>query len=190
MFSDKINLATRQGGNTMKIEFLSKNYSPSDKLKTVIEHKLEKLDKFFEDDTKIKVMLKQSKEIYTLELTIVIDRGVLRAEVSSDNMYNNIDVALPKLEKQIIKHHKKIEAKFKKFKAKDFAPPTADETEPQSALVKSKTFTLTPMTVEDAIEELELVGHDFFVFLNKTSNSVNVVYKRVDNNYGLIETVV
>jgi len=105
----------------MKIEFLSKNYSPSDKLKTVIEHKLEKLDKFFEDDTKIKVMLKQSKEIYTLELTIVIDRGVLRAEVSSDNMYNNIDVALPKLEKQIIKHHKKIEAKFKKFKAKDFA---------------------------------------------------------------------
>jgi len=175
----------------MKIEFLSKNYSPSDKLKTVIEHKLEKLDKFFDEDTKIKVMLKQSKEIYTLELTINIDKGVLRSEVSSDNMYNNIDIALPKLEKQIIKHHKKIESKFKNFKAKDFATiPTVEEVEPQSIVVKSKTFELTPMTVDDAIEELELVGHDFFVFLNKTTNMVNVVYKRTDNNYGLIETVV
>ncbi len=176
----------------MKIEFLSKNYSPSDKLKTVIEHKLEKLDKFFDEDTKIKVMLKQSKEIYTLELTIGIDKGILRSEVSSDNMYNNIDIALPKLEKQIIKHHKKIESKFKNFKAKDFAAVVApqEETEPQSVVVKSKTFELTPMTVEDAIDELELVGHDFFVFLNKTSNSVNVVYRRMDNNYGLIETTV
>ncbi|MBQ4049850.1 MAG: ribosome-associated translation inhibitor RaiA [Clostridia bacterium] len=177
----------------MKIEFLSKNYSPSDKLKNVIEHKLEKLDKFFDEDTKIKVMLKQSKEIYTLELTIGVEKGVLRSEVSSDNMYNNIDIALPKLEKQIIKHHKKVESKFKNFKAKDFAAEVvanAEEAEHQSIVVKSKTFELIPMTVEDAIEELELVGHDFFVFLNKTSNAVNVVYRRMDGDYGLIETVV
>ena len=176
----------------MRIEFLSKNYSPSDKLKTVIEHKLEKLDKFFDDNTKIKVVFKQSKEIYTLELTIGIEKGILRSEVSSDNMYNNIDIALPKLEKQIIKHHKKIESKFKNFKSRDFTAEIVanEEAEHQSIVVKSKTFELIPMTVEDAIEELELVGHDFFVFLNKTSNAVNVVYRRMDDNYGLIETVV
>lgn len=177
----------------MRIEFLSKNYNPGEKLKDIITRKIEKLDKFFDDDTKIKVMFKQSKEIYTLELTIGVEKSILRAEVSSDNMYNNIDLALPKLEKQIIKHHKKIESKFKNFKAKDFAlaeEPEADEQESDVAVVKSKTYELTPMTVEDAIEELELVGHDFFVFLNKASNMVNVVYRRTDGHYGLIETVV
>ena len=96
----------------MKIEYLSKNYDPSDKLKTIIDKKVQKLDKFFEDDTRIKVGLKKgntrnNSDLYTLELTIVLDGVVMRAEVTSDNMYSNIDLAIPKLEKQIIRHHKK-----------------------------------------------------------------------------------
>ena len=175
----------------MRIEFLTKNYSPSDKLKDLIEKKVQRLDKFFEDDTKVKVMLKQANDVQTLELTIMLDSSVMRAEVSGENMYENIDVALPKLEKQIIKHRDKLVSRSKKVRIKDadisFAPPV--EKEDYRGVVRSKTYELTPMTVEDAIEELELVGHSFYVFSNKTTKNVNVLYKRIDGNYGLIETV-
>lgn len=182
----------------MTIEYLCKNYDASDKLKTIIDKKVQKLDKFFDDDTRIKIGLKKGNtrstdDLYTLELTIMLDGTVLRAEVTSDNMYNNIDLALPKLEKQIIRHHKKIESKSKKFRAKDFSvqeEPLEEDADEEKTLVRSKCYTLSPMSIDDAIEELELVGHNFFVFLNKTTNSINVLYVRNDGNYGLIETVV
>lgn len=172
----------------MRIEILTKNYNPSEKLKDLIEKKIDRLDKFFEDDMKIKVMLKQTKDIYTLELTIVQDGKVLRSEVSSDNMYNNIDDALPKLEKQIIKHHDKVASQFKKFRAKDFPLAESAPVEQQHSVVRRKEYQLSPMTVEDAIEELELIGHSFYVFENKETSGVNVLYKRNDGDYGLIET--
>lgn len=181
----------------MTIEFLCKNYDASDKLKSVIDKKVQKLDKFFDDDTRIKIALKKGNtrstdDLYTLELTILLDNTVLRAEVTSDNMYNNIDLALPKLEKQIIRHHKKLESKSKKFRAKDFSvqEEIVEEKEEEKSLVKSKCYTLIPMSIDDAIEELELVGHNFYVFLNKSTNSINVLYVRNDGNYGLIETVI
>lgn len=181
----------------MTIEYLCKNYDASDKLKSIIDKKVQKLDKFFDDDTRIKIALKKGNtrstdDLYTLELTILLDSTVLRAEVTSDNMYNNIDLALPKLEKQIIRHHKKIESKSKKFRAKDFGvqEEVVEEHDEEKTLVRSKCYTLVPMSIDDAIEELELVGHNFYVFLNKSTNSINVLYVRHDGNYGLIETVV
>ena len=102
-------------------------------------------------------------------------------------MYELIDLALPKLEKQIIKHHAKI--KDKKFKLKDIAPEEIKSAEPEKQVVRSKAFELTPMTVEDAIEEMELVGHEFYVFLNRASGNVSVLYTRHDGNYGLIEAI-
>lgn len=181
----------------MKIEYLCKNYDASDKLKAIIDKKVQKLDKFFEDDTRIKIVLKKGNtrntdDLYTLELTIVLDGVVMRAEVTSDNMYSNIDLAIPKLEKQIIRHHKKIETKSKKFRVKDYSldADLPEEQPEQKSLVRSKCYTLVPMSIDDAIEELELVGHNFYVFLNKSTNSINVLYVRHDGNYGLIETVV
>lgn len=173
----------------MRIEYLTKNYNASEKLKDIISKKVNRLDKFFEDDTKVKVMLKQSNDIYTLELTIFVDNGVLRAEVATDNMYNNIDLALPKLEKQIIKHHKKIADKSKKFRAPEFTDGAYEQPEPEKdyKVVRSKAYKLTPMTVEDAIEELELIGHSFYVFENKNTSNVNVLYRRNDGDYGLID---
>ena len=183
----------------MKIEYLSKNYDPSDKLKAVIEKKVQKLDKFFDEDTRIKIGLKKGNtrntdDLFTLELTIVLDGAVMRAEVTSDNMYSNIDLALPKLEKQIIRHHKKIESKTKKFRVKDMSAVVDDvpeeEVKEEKSIVRSKCYTLVPMSIDDAVEELELVGHNFYVFLNKATDSINVLYVRHDGNYGLIETVV
>ena len=174
----------------MRIEFLTKNYNPSDKLKDVITKKIDRLDKFFEKDMKIKVMLKEANDVKTLELTMVQDGKVLRSEVSGDNMYNNIDDALPKLEKQIIKHREKIAARFKKFRIKDLAEPVSVPAEKARSVVRRKEYTLTPMTVEDAVEELELVGHSFYVFDNKATGRVSVLYRRNDGDYGLIETIV
>ncbi len=171
----------------MKIDFLCRNYEASDKLKDVITKKVDRLDKFFEDDTKVKIVLKEANNVQTMELTIAVSGGVLRAEVSGKNMYELIDQALPKLEKQIIKHHAKM--KDKKFKVKDFAGETDKPVEPEKQVVRSKAFELTPMTVEDAIEEMELVGHEFYVFLNRATGNVSVLYTRRDGNYGLIEGI-
>ncbi len=124
----------------------------------------------------------------------MLDGAIMRAEVTTDNMYSNIDLAIPKLEKQIIHHHKKIESKTKKLRIKDFSAIPDDipeeEVKEEKTLVRSKCYTLIPMSVDDAIEELELIGHNFYVFLNKATNSINVLYVRNDGNYGLIETVV
>ena len=171
----------------MKIDFLCRNYEASDKLKDVITKKVDRLDKFFEDDTKVKIVLKEANNVQTMELTIAVSGGVLRAEVSGKNMYELIDQALPKLEKQIIKHHSKM--KDKKFKVKDFVGETEKTVEPEKQGVRSKAFELTPMTVEDAIEEMELVGHEFYVFLNRATGNVSVLYTRRDGNYGLIEGI-
>ena len=183
----------------MNIEYLCKNYDASDKLKSIIDKKVQKLDKFFDDDTRIKIGLKKGNtrntdDLYTLELTIMLDGAIMRAEVTTDNMYSNIDLAIPKLEKQIIRHHKKIESKTKKLRIKDFSAIPDDipeeEVKEEKTLVRSKCYKLIPMSVDDAIEELELIGHNFYVFLNKATNSINVLYVRNDGNYGLIETVV
>lgn len=181
----------------MNIEFLCKNYDPSDKLKTIIDKKLQRLDKYFDEDTRIKVVLKKGNtksvdDLYTLELTILLDSSVMRAEVTSDNMYSNIDIALPKLEKQVVRHHKKLASKSKKFRAKDVVTDDSavEEQDEEKSIVRSKHYTLVPMSIDDAVEEMELVGHNFYVFLNKTTNSINVLYVRHDGNYGLIETVV
>ena len=171
----------------MKIDFLCRNYEASDKLKDVITKKVDRLDKFFEDDTKVKIVLKEANNVQTMELTIAVSGGVLRAEVSGKNMYELIEQALPKLEKQIIKHHSKM--KDKKFKVKDFVGETEKTVEPEKQVVRSKAFELTPMTVEDAIEEMELVGHEFYVFLNRATGNVSVLYTRRDGNYGLIEGI-
>lgn len=180
----------------MKIEILAKNYSPSQKLKDILEKKVEKLDKFFDEDTTVKAVLKEEskkhdEEKFTLELTIIVDGIVMRAEVTSGNMYGNVDLAIPKIEKQIIRHQKKLASKSKKFKVKGLSDEdiAAVNEEPKAALVRAKTFALVPMTVEDAIDDMELIGHQFYVFLNGKSQSVNVVYRRKDGDYGLIETI-
>ena len=170
----------------MRIEYLTKNYQAAEKLKDLIEKKVNRLDKFFENDTAVKVMLKQANDVHTMELTIFVGSGVLRSEVSSDNMYDNVDLALGKLEKQIIKHHKKIADKSKKFREPAITDASAAP-EQENKLVRSKAYKLTPMTVEDAIDELELIGHSFYVFENMETSRVAVLYRRNDGNYGLID---
>lgn len=172
----------------MRVEFLCKNYNASDKLKDVIRRKIDKLDKFFENETTVKVVLKETKDIETMEVTVGLSGCFIRGEVSGDNMYDNIDLVLPKLEKQIIKHHSKIKSKKANVKDLDVFAQEESKVIPKQKVVREKIFDLVPMTVDDAIEEIELLGHDFYVFLNKVTGNVCVLYLRNDKDYGLIET--
>jgi putative sigma-54 modulation protein len=176
----------------MITDFVTKNYHLDEKLKELIGKKLERLDKYFDSDTNIRLLLKTTTtDVYSLELTIFLENNVvLRSEVTGRDMYANIDQAIPPLEKQIIKHRSKLASKSKKFKDKAVSDEAAAAIEKHRGVVKSKNYILTPMTVEDAIEEQELIGHSFFVFLNKATGNVSILYKRNDGDYGLIDTQV
>lgn len=172
----------------MKIDIVEKNYDVGKRLEELIEKKVGKLEKYFDKAANCKVVCKKEGEIFKLEVNISTKNGFFRSEVSGENMYNNLDVALPKLEKQIIKFKGKKQNNFK-------APEVASdllflEEVPQmfsSKISKRKSFSLDPITEEDAIFMLEAVDHDFYVFLNAETGKVNVVYRRKSGEYGLIE---
>lgn len=174
----------------MRIDYQSKNYKAKESLKEVIDKKIQRLDKYFDEDVTVKVMMRESKNIETMELTIFLGSTVLRAEVSGEvgqTMYDLIDIVIPKLEKQIKKHHTILASKSKKFRQKVIVENIKEEEKQTSEIVRTKSFDLTAMDEIEAMAELELIGHSFYVFLNKATDKVNVIYKRNDGNYGIIE---
>lgn len=173
----------------MKIKYVTKNYKPTTNFKEILEKKIDKLEKYFSSDVDVKINLGQQGKFYKLEITFNSKGAFFRSEVVSDNMYNNIDLALPKIEKQIIKHSDKFSTKLK---ADAFISPELMflEEKPElisSKVVKTKKFELIPTNVDDAVAQMEALGHNFYIFLNVENGKVCVVYKRNDNNNGLIE---
>lgn len=173
----------------MRIELISKGYNEGNRLVSVIEKKLTKLDKYFPEDATAKVKLSTvGKDKFTMEITILFNGQTARSEVTSDNMYDNIDLVLPKLERQIAKFRDRQNSKQPK-KALPYEPVKDASEAPSEHLgkvVKVKNFDISIITVEDAVAELELLDHDFYVFVNAENNKVSVVYKRHDGDYGLI----
>lgn len=170
----------------MEIKYIAKNYKISDKFKELIEKKLSKFERYFSSDIEAKVNCTEQNNRCKLEITINCKGLYLRSEVESDNMYNNIDTALPKLEKQIIKNTRKYKNKFAKNLELD-ETIEEKEAEPEQKIVKTKIFDLDPITVEDAIAYMEAVGHNFYIFLNAENGEINVLYRRNDGNLGLID---
>ncbi len=173
----------------MQIEILSKDYNISEKLKTIIAKKIEKLDRYFNDEAQAQVYCKFENGLYKMEVTVKDKYAFFRSEVASDNMYVNIDTALSKIERQIYKNRDKLKDKFKKtsFEVEEFEFLADEPVVAASKIARVKKFELVPTTVEDAIDSLELTDHDFYVFMNAETGKVNVVYRRRDNNYGHIE---
>ena len=171
----------------MRIEINARNYRV--RLREIIEKKMEKFSRYFEDDAKAVVTLREvGKEKYAMEITIFFGGNMVRSEVVSDNMYNNIDIALPKIEGQIRKHRTKLGKKIKQTaidEASIYEPQPAQEKKRE--LVRTKTLDLKKISVEEALEEMELVDHDFYIFLNEKTGKVNVVYRRTDGNAGLLD---
>jgi putative sigma-54 modulation protein len=164
----------------------------TDGLRERIHKRLGKLDKYFKDDPEVRVTLSVAKDRHTIEVTIY-SRGVIyRAEDTDTDMYAAIDKVVDVIERQMRRHKTHLEKKLKK-EAFDIPYMDLDEKEESVAeesefnVVKVKKFTFKPMSVEEAILQMNLLGHQFFVFDNAETEAVSIVYKRKDGNYALIE---
>lgn len=166
-----------------------KNIDVTDALKDRIASKLGKLNKFFYPETEIHATLSVQKNRQIIEVTIPFNGVVLRAEESNDDMYTSIDKVVDVLERQIRKNKTKLIKKLHEnaFAADDDEVIKDIEEERDYKVVKTKKFAIKPMTVEEAILQMNLLGHEFFMFLNWDTNKTNVVYRRKDGDYGLIE---
>ncbi len=174
----------------MKIQISAKNYPMSDKLNSYIETKLGKLDKYFNEEVTANVVVSKLREVPKFEATINAKQAVLRAELANDSIYDAVDLVTEKLEKQMIKLKGKLEKRYKENKALkfEFIPEPEEDEEEDISIVRRKQVELAPMNAEEAVLQMEMLGHDFFVFLDMDTNAVSVVYKRKGNAFGLIET--
>ena len=172
----------------MKFIISGKNIAVTEGLKTAVEDKLGKLERYFTPDTEVVVTLSVEKERQKIEVTIPVKGNIIRSEQVSNDMYVSIDMAVDLLERMIRKYKTKI-SKYGKGELKfndEFMEEDVDNHETVT-ITKSKKFAIKPMDVEEACVQMELLGHNFFVFRNAETFEVNVVYKRKDKTYGLIE---
>lgn len=175
----------------MKIIVTGKNITISDKIQTAIDKRFEKLGKYFADDIKANVVIHPERDKVKMEATIVTKGTIFRAEDVSQDIFDSIDIVADKLSSQMTKYKGKLQKRNKSGESVRFEMipeiPEADQVE-EPKLVKTKKFQLVPMTVDEAVMQMELLQHNFFVFLDLETDSVSVVYKRNDDNYGLLET--
>ena len=172
----------------MKLKFIGKNIEITDALRDITAKKFEKLDKFFSKDIEGKVTYSSVKNNKIFEATIYLPNStILRAEESTTDMYTSIDIVLDNLERQIRKNKTKLQKKYQALETIRFekiSEPVEDEEE--SKIVRIKNFDVATMSEEEAILQIELLNHDFFIFKNAKDYKTNVLYKRKDGNYGLI----
>jgi len=173
----------------MKFIISGKNIEVTPALKEMVIKKIGRLEKFFHPNTEVKATMSVEKMRHILEVTISSNGLILRAEESTGDMYTSIDKVVDVIERQIIKNKTRLEKKLKAeaIKAEDVSSFADIDEENDFRVVRSKKFAIKPMTVEEAILQMNLLGHQFFMFSNSETNQVNLVYKRKDGDYGLIE---
>ncbi len=173
----------------MKTNIVSKNIHVSDSFKDVIERKIDKLDKYFVGSTEAKVVLSAGKTWQKVEATIITKGSIFRAEQQAHDLGEGIDSVVEKLSNQMSKYKKKLQKKHKEMGDVEllFGSWPEKEEEIEEDVIKTKSFVLTPMTIDEAIMQMELLSHEFFVFMDGNSGKVNVLYKRKDKGYGLID---
>src|SRR5213596_2795984 len=178
----------------MQFQVKGRNLEVSDAIRSYAEQKLAKLERQLNDPrVELELTVERNPSIaanHVAEATIWTKGPVLRAREASSDMRASIDQLVDKLERQVTRYKRRGRDRRRKaarasVPGNDLTPLVPDEGEP--LIVKTKQFAVKPLTPEEAVEQLELVGHDFFVFLNADSGQVNVVYRRRDGNYGLIE---
>ena len=172
----------------MRIKITGRNIELTEGLKAAVEDKLNKLEKYFTPDTEVNVTLSVEKERQKVEVTIPMKGSYIRSEQVSSDMYVSIDLVEEVIERQLKKYRTKLVTKQQNAAAvfkQDFLDEKSEDDE-EIKIIRTK-FDMKPMYPEDACVEMELLGHDFYVFINAETEDVNVVYKRKGNTYGLIE---
>lgn len=161
----------------------------TDSIRNYIEEKLGKLDKYFEnpDEITASVLVRESGINDKVEVTIPIKTTILRAEVSTKDLYEAIDLVVEKLERQIRKNKTRLNKINKESIVAFIDFEITEEEKKEESVVKRKTVEMKPMSEEEAILQMNLIGHDFFIFKNSATDEVSVLYRRNDEQYGIID---
>jgi putative sigma-54 modulation protein len=183
----------------MLVTVKGKNVEVTDALKSYSEKKIQKLEKYFREIKEAQVTQSIQRNWHIVEVQLEGDGILLRGEERTDNMYASIDQVVEKLERRVQRFKGKLygkttdkgpkerDAMREELAAEAEGETAMDQTEALPTIVRSKRFAIKPMSPEEAANQMELLHHDFFVFLNQDSENIGVVYKRKDGNYGLIE---
>lgn len=172
----------------MKFIISGRNIDVTEGLRAAVEDKIGKLEKYFTSDTEVHVTMSVEKDRQKIEVTIPVKGNIIRSEQVSNDMYVSIDLVEEIIERQLKKYKTKLVDKKQSagFFSQDFIEKDYMDEE-EVKIVRTKKFDIKPMYPEDACIQMELLGHNFFVFCNAETDEVNVVYKRKGNTYGLIE---
>ena len=178
----------------MKFKIIGRRYDVTDKIRDYVEKKLGKLDKFFKDESEARVVIGTIKHNDYIEATIYAAGMMYRAEASDKEILAAIDKIVDVIERQIRKNKTRLSKKIKRDATLDAnlisgATYIEGEETKEFEVVKTKRFTVKPMSVEEAILQMNLLGHTFFVFKNQETDEMNVVYKRKDGKYAVIESI-
>lgn len=172
----------------MKYNIIERKVKITDKTKEKLYKKFDKFDRFFQEEATAHVTFKAERDRIYLEVTLQAGDMIIRAQSDDPDAKVAIDKIIDVIEGQFRKYKTKIEKRLKKGAYDNFMPQTeTEEPEEKFKVVKSKKFFMKPMNVEEAILQMNLLNHEFYVFTNGDTNKMNIVYRRKDKNYGLIE---
>jgi putative sigma-54 modulation protein len=176
----------------MKINIIGRQLNVYEDTKEMINEKLSKLDKYFGEEGIATVTLSHKRNCSTLEITIKASNTLFRSEVDAESFRDALDKSIDNIERQIRKNKTRLRKKLREGIVADADIAAAsiestDETEDKEIIIRTKKFEYTPMSAEEAIMQMNLIGHNFFVFTNSETDTINVVYKRKGGAYGLIE---
>lgn len=171
----------------MNISYVGKKTTVRDSFKDYSAKKLKKLEKFFADDPDVLVVVTNSNEKETVEVTIKSNGMFFRAEKMSEDRMVSLDMVSDVLYRQIVRNKSKLEKRLKVSLPQEDALPESVDAE---SLVRTKKFRVDVMDAEEAILQMNMIGHEFFMFRNGETGEINVVYRRKDGNYGLLEPIV
>ncbi len=172
----------------MKVTVIAKNIELTAALKEIVEKKISKLEKYFDSNVEARATLSVQKNRHIIEVTIPFNGVILRGEEATSDMYKSLDLVEEKLERQIRKQKTRLSRRHSgSFKFAELNDSVSNIDEDEGKLVKVKKFGVKPMNSEEAILQMDLLGHNFFVFQDADTSKVNVVYKRKDGDYGLLE---
>ena len=174
----------------MKINIIGRQLNVYEDTKAMINEKLSKLDKYFGEEASATVTLTHKRNLSTLEITIKASNTLFRSEVDADSFRDALDKSIDNIERQIRKNKTKLRKKLREGIITDAEiaaiSVAGEETEESDIIIRTKKFEYTPMSPEEAIMQMNLLGHEFFVFRDAISEEVCVVYRRKDGDYGLI----
>ena len=173
----------------MKFNIHGKKIDVTESIKSYIEEKIGRLDKYFEnpDEITATALIKLRGKDQVVEITINANKFILRGEESHKDLYASIDKVSDKIERQIRKNKTRLKKKTVKDVSKDFILDFEEKEENDNIIVKRKVIENKPMSEEEAILQMELLGHEFFAYKNEETKEVNILYRRKDGDYGVLE---